>query len=188
MKLQSNCAFTIVELLTVVAIIAIVAAILFPVFSAVKESAKVTLSKSNLHQRSLETVIYQADNEGSGKYWDSFCMGLTPMPSFEKIPSQLSLLPPNSPSKVSPDVGKVYPAIFNDPEIDLPGMQWKDYAFEKSDGSVLYCDPFNNGAATPLDQGDYLQRTVYGVTLSGSIVRARKRGSWQFPQWWSTVK
>lgn len=54
-------AFTLVELLTVLAIIAILAAILFPVFRSVKESAKKTNCFSNFKQVHAATVLYLAD-------------------------------------------------------------------------------------------------------------------------------
>jgi prepilin-type N-terminal cleavage/methylation domain-containing protein/prepilin-type processing-associated H-X9-DG protein len=53
--------FTLIELLVVIAIIAILAAILFPVFTAVKESAKKTACLSNLHQVGMATEMYMQD-------------------------------------------------------------------------------------------------------------------------------
>ena len=53
--------FTLIELLVVMAIIAILAAILFPVFAAVKESAKKTACLSNLRQIGMATEMYMQD-------------------------------------------------------------------------------------------------------------------------------
>lgn len=56
-------AFTIIELLVVVAIIAILAAILFPVFAQAKEAARKTVSLSNLKQIGTAWLMYNADHD-----------------------------------------------------------------------------------------------------------------------------
>ena len=59
--------FTLVELLTVIAIIALLAAILFPVFSRVRESARKTTCMTNLHQMQMAADMFKTDN---GRYPD----------------------------------------------------------------------------------------------------------------------
>jgi len=53
-----------IEMLTVIAIIALLAAILFPVFAAVRKSVKETQCLSNLHQISQALQLYK-DNNGT---------------------------------------------------------------------------------------------------------------------------
>ena len=53
--------FTLVELLVVVAIIALLAAILFPAFAAVREKARATSCLSNLKQMGLAITQYEQD-------------------------------------------------------------------------------------------------------------------------------
>lgn len=54
-------AFTLIELLIVIAIIAILAAILFPVFAQARESARKITCVSNLKQIALATLMYAQD-------------------------------------------------------------------------------------------------------------------------------
>ena len=55
--------FTLIELLVVVAIIAIIAAILFPVFASAREKARQASCTSNLKQLGLATLQYVQDND-----------------------------------------------------------------------------------------------------------------------------
>ena len=58
-------AFTLIELLVALAVIAVIAAILFPVFATVRKRARMTACASNLHQISLALHQYAADNDGN---------------------------------------------------------------------------------------------------------------------------
>jgi general secretion pathway protein G len=56
-------AFTLIELLVVITIIAILAAILFPVFARAKAAAKQTVCISNLKQIGTAMTLYMGDND-----------------------------------------------------------------------------------------------------------------------------
>ena len=56
-------AFTLVELLIVIAIIAILAALIFPAFARARESARRTTCTSNLHQIGLAVQIYRTEEK-----------------------------------------------------------------------------------------------------------------------------
>ena len=62
-KMKCN-GFTLIELLAVVTIIALLAALLFPVFSSVREKARQTHCASNLRQIGLAVEAYQQDYDG----------------------------------------------------------------------------------------------------------------------------
>jgi prepilin-type N-terminal cleavage/methylation domain-containing protein/prepilin-type processing-associated H-X9-DG protein len=55
-------AFTLVEMLVVIAIIAILAALMLPVFGRAKEEARATVCLGNLHQVGLALQIYVQEN------------------------------------------------------------------------------------------------------------------------------
>ncbi len=57
-------AFTLIELLTVIAIIAVLAALLFPVVGAVREQGRATDCMSKLHQLYVSTNVYKQDEGG----------------------------------------------------------------------------------------------------------------------------
>lgn len=70
-------AFTLIELLTVIAIIGILAAILIPVVGKVRESAKQATCASNLRQIGQAYLMYAGDHDerlpaasGAGGYWE----------------------------------------------------------------------------------------------------------------------
>ena len=56
--------FTLIELLVVVAIIAVLAAILFPVFARAKEKARITSCTNNLRQLGTAFAMYRTDHDG----------------------------------------------------------------------------------------------------------------------------
>jgi len=56
-------AFTLVEILVVIGIVALLGAILFPVFSRVREKGRATTCSENLHQIGLAVAMYAQDYE-----------------------------------------------------------------------------------------------------------------------------
>src|SRR3978361_1893742 len=59
--MKTRFGFTLIELLVVIAIIAILSAILFPVFAKVREKARQTSCASNMKQMGLATAQYNQD-------------------------------------------------------------------------------------------------------------------------------
>src|ERR1700712_3918388 len=71
--MQRKQAFTLVELLMVIAIISILTAIFFPVIKAVKGAAYAYNASSNISQLGTACTLYASDNEETmppALYWD----------------------------------------------------------------------------------------------------------------------
>lgn len=60
---RRHSAFTLIELLTVIAIIGILAAIIIPTVGSVRDSAKASACLSNLRQVGLAAIVYANDNK-----------------------------------------------------------------------------------------------------------------------------
>jgi prepilin-type N-terminal cleavage/methylation domain-containing protein len=79
--------FTLVELLTVLAIIALLAGLLFPALARVRREGRKTVSISNLRQCGIGLLLYCQDYDGE-----------TTMPSYEVAKMTLNSLPTCDPS------------------------------------------------------------------------------------------
>ncbi|MEX2381001.1 MAG: prepilin-type N-terminal cleavage/methylation domain-containing protein [Opitutales bacterium] len=64
MKKNPNSAFTLIELLTVIAIIGILASILIPTVAKVRDTARQAVCSSNIRQISMGMVMFAMDNDG----------------------------------------------------------------------------------------------------------------------------
>src|SRR5436190_13025615 len=82
--------FTLIELLVVIAVMAILVAILFPVFAQAREKARQASCLSNLKQIGAAMLIYTEDYDtrypGGGEFrWELWAPG--PQGSWDKLPT-----------------------------------------------------------------------------------------------------
>ena len=70
--------FTFIELLCVITVIAILAAILFPVFAQAREKARQASCQSNLHQIAMALHLYAQDHNGRFPTEDNQFMPVMP--------------------------------------------------------------------------------------------------------------
>ncbi len=73
--------FTLVEMLVVVAIIAILASIMFPVFSRARAAARKAACASNLRQIGTAFELYVSDNDECFPYVYNDCPAITSPPN-----------------------------------------------------------------------------------------------------------
>ena len=81
-----RCAFTLVEMLIVVVIVGLLAAIVFPLFSRARESARRSVCQSNLRQLGLAVRQYTSDYDG----WIAPAQSGTADPNVRAWPTLLS--------------------------------------------------------------------------------------------------
>ncbi|MBC8218924.1 MAG: type II secretion system protein [Planctomycetes bacterium] len=74
--------FTLIEVLVVIAVIALLMAILLPVLGRVKRQAKAVVCQSNLHQWGLWFGMFTDDNDGRFFGWYDYDPGGSDFPSF----------------------------------------------------------------------------------------------------------
>jgi prepilin-type N-terminal cleavage/methylation domain-containing protein/prepilin-type processing-associated H-X9-DG protein len=117
-------AFTLVELLVVIGIIALLIGILLPVLSTARQTARSTVCLSNLRQIGISTQFYVNDHEG----WFAPARILGAPPTWSPIPT---------PNRYNDRGYPQYHDFLRDylPELESQG---NDYNLESGDG-VLWC-------------------------------------------------
>ena len=94
--------FTLVELLVCIAIIAVLASILFPAFAGARDKARQAACQSNLHQLGVAFVLYAQDKDG-----------YLPCPGGQSTPSGLigSAWIQSSGAGMGKDIGGIWPYV-----------------------------------------------------------------------------
>lgn len=175
--------FTLIEVLTAIAIIAVVAAISFPVIVRAKESAYKTKSASNMKQVFYAIELYSQEYNGS-TVGTMEQMGLPPWPTEEFLGKAVhDMYPPLRPS----DKWRTFMYMPIPEKEDKRDLTWADYTQKAGPSAVLICDPFFNPKGTDDEQeywkDPYVRKFVMGVTTSGSLVKKTKAGHLTL-EWW----
>lgn len=171
-------AFSLVEIIVVIAIISVVAAIVSPVLWRVKHSVDMTASASKLRQLGVAIHIYQAD-------YDLYGASVYALPSYSYIYTEFM------------GFGKeffVSPCGYKDDieqnKMRLSYQYWggdpySEPSFEKhGDNSALFSDLHCNDNG---DQFRSLYRSKRGIAVlySGQVVNRFKPGDTGTMDWWS---
>ena len=83
--LRRAAAFTLIELLTVIAVIGVLAAILIPAVGKVRERAHQTQCVSNLRQLAVAATMYASDHKGDYPALNGETEGAPQVPWFEQL-------------------------------------------------------------------------------------------------------
>ena len=191
MDSRSSKAFTLLEVLIALAIVTLVAAISYPVFSSAKKRAKETETISNLRQSWLALELYRQDHDGTGKlHGTSSQLGLPNVDQFYlQIIQPLGLRWQPQPRRLG--YGPLYypfnPSDFH-AQVDLDQQsrkldRWLSHNRRLEERSLLVGE-FNHteGCGPHLEQ--YCLFLGFGIRLDGSTVRRQSTGKINEPEWW----
>lgn len=186
--MRRRAAFTLVEILMVLSIVALITAIVFPVFARAKMSAKVATSISQLRQLYVVTALYRSDHDGDGVYGDSGSMGLPQFPidwnTIKSYPITEELM--TSPCSCHPDTnlgGSCRPNW----NVDLVWSfesQWSGWATKFREGTPLIWDVHCNDSSTRL-YNQYALKRGNAVLLSGTAISRLSSGDLFHPLFYS---
>ena len=180
--MRKRLAVTLVEVLIVIGIILVIAAIVFPVFSAGREKSMEIRSISNMQQIYVALEIYRSEYNGIpvGKMED---MGLPPWPTEQYLgPTVAALYPPKRRRGL---IYYYYPAP---DDIDHRNPTWSTYVVEHGDSTVLLADVWFNpseptGGFPAYHFNPYVEKYVFGITVGGSLRKKRAAGALSLT-WW----
>lgn len=174
--------FTFIEVLVVVAIAAIAAALTYPAYSSASRGAKLAVSASNMRQLYVALALYRSAYDGDGRYGDRESMGLPDarwaLLDRGGLPESLMQSPCGNHPSEQPSVLQVlyHPGDGEDPFTEW-ALVYRENLVVYSD---LHCTPPSNALLNP-----YVTKTGVGVLLGGTIVRRAKLGDPYRPDWWA---
>lgn len=172
---------TLVEVLTCIAIIGVVAAIAFPVFASAKLSSKKTASKESLHQAWLALMIYRSDHGGGADFGTAGEMALPMDEASAKILPRPAYVGPNG-------AWQLYWSPQTDTTDYRVTKEWVDYTRRCREDSVLIGDRAYDTADPRLGMSEpSILHILLGLRLSGKIEERRNRGTPSSPYWWPCV-
>ncbi len=186
-------AFSLVEILTVIAIIAVLAGISFAVFQSSKRAGQVTAAAENLRQMNLALILYMDQN------------GLSV--SGDLLPPTDDIYPDNGHILKQPgsqnNILNLPTASFQSPcgELDsraVTGLsidyirnhelwEWRIQRWQQQFQSnlVTFIDMNCNDSSVNL-HNQFEPKFGLGVLFAGNVVRRRSEGVWAEPAFWAT--
>ncbi len=151
MRLNRGGGFSLIELLVVIAIIAILSAILFPVFVRAKEAAKKIACLSNMKQLGMATMMYTDDHDG-----------FLPMGSNRTVPrtDPLHLW-----------TGQIFPYVANRQLVSCPSQPGKygETWDERAEMTIGYSDATSYDPISGCDENDPNRSGCEGFTTPASL-------------------
>ena len=172
--------FTLTEVMVVVAIIAVLSAILTPVFISVRESANESVCSEHLHQIQLATEMYRTSEDKDGIFGTPTQMGLNG--GLMGLP--LSVYHCTGVEVLRPGNRAVYTTNFplpNQPK--FLSADWATYAREERGNSVIWFD-INHRNSPSTIYSPFVNHFAIGVRLDGQIFTQWKSGDWSDLKYW----
>lgn len=176
--------FTVTELLFTIAIVAIVGAVLFPLFARSGQRSAERQCWSNLHRIQSALALYREERGDAGICGSAEQMGLPPaganLPQVLHLPADVFHC--FAPRDVLDPRELTYKTLFNDAAAQR-AKTWSDYAAEAGERAVLVADMNHLDTSTPI-VSPFLTHHVLAVRLSGQAFTFDKAGDWENLAWW----
>ena len=178
--------FTLGEILVVIGIIAVVAAISFPVFASSKNSAHEATCLNNLRQIYGAVSLYRSDHDGEGVYGEASKMGLPPtlvtlVHTKMIVETTLHCTGEPLPRMALP----LYMRFWQDDDVEA-GMKnsWSAYVQEAGSNAILVGDTNHRTAGKPR-LAPFVTHFGIGLHLDGHVSRRSAQGDWGDLYWWT---
>ncbi|MCH8274690.1 MAG: type II secretion system protein [Armatimonadetes bacterium] len=170
--------FTLTEVLVILTILAVLAALLFPVLRRATERGKEVTCLSNFRQMHIALELYRADYEGAGRYGEAAAMGMPP--------TTLWLIPYGyDPREMRcPGISftnQVERALYMEM---WGGKDWVPTVTEFEDDTVIYIDLNHSFPGRSIYSESNTHRAI-GLYLGGHIETRIRTGSPDSLKWWS---
>lgn len=182
---QKSTAFTLVETLAAMGIIAILVVIVAPVMTKAKEKAGETNCVSNLQSLQKTIALYRTEYDGDGVYGKASVMGL---PSGEILGDLqgVSSYRCNATPSASIRSDRMFPYFYapSIERLDHSNPSWEEYSLRYGESSVLFQDLNHNPKDLPM-MSMYVTKYGLGISLGGAIIRQRKSGNEMDKTWWN---
>ena len=177
-------AFSLVELLLCIALMAIVAGILTPVLGRAKHAAYVESSVSNLHQMSIALLLYQSSYGGGGNYGNLSAMNLPPGEVVLRTRLGLPLKVWQSPCGQNP-AWEEKPVVIQYEYFPETGLDdFSENAPVYQENLTMFTDMNCAEHGEPL-YSNFVPHKGLGVLLSGTLLDLTKAGDSRRQSWWS---
>lgn len=178
---KSASGFTMHEVLVVLAILCVLAAIAYPVFQSVRRSSYRTACISNLRQAHTAITLYRIDQGKDGVYGSPEDMGLPGLIDMDVImPKGLGC---NMPHPLSCSNRNGYMLLWPLPETGGEGLElkWTRYVQTYQESAMMISDA-GHSQSCPIS--GLMLTTGLGLTLQGAVRVKSGRGDPSFIQYY----
>jgi len=179
-------AFTVVELLIAMAVLAIAAAIAFPVYRSAVAKSRETTCINTLHQLHSAIEIYRANYGGEGVYGGVTEMRLPPylIWMIRDLGLTHAAMRCCVPGRIHPWSG--FTVFYPSPDMGANGdwKGWAKYCSEYRDQAILIGD-FNHDPNKDLIDSPFVTHRIIGLYVGGQVKVKTKFGQPQMRLWWN---